>query len=74
MIRFLIYLYTWLIIVDAVLSYIPDLKQQPWAKKIHQLVEYSVAPIRKLLPANDLPIDIAPLIVIVLLQIIIRIW
>ncbi len=73
MIRFLILVYTWIILVDTFLSYFPQYKRQQWAKAVHKLAEYSLAPVRKLLP-NDLPFDFSPLIVIILLQILPALW
>lgn len=74
MIRFIIHCYIYLLLLDAVLSYIPDLRSQPWAKKIHEMVEYTVRPVRKYIPDNDLPIDIAPLAIILVLVTIMEIW
>lgn len=74
MIRFLLNLYMFIIIADAILSYMPQYHNEDWAKIIKKLANYSLNPIRKILPANDLPVDIAPLIVILILQIIPALW
>ncbi|MBF0208432.1 MAG: YggT family protein [Oligoflexia bacterium] len=73
MIRFLINIYVLVIITDAVLSYLPQFRHHQWVQFIKKLADYSLDPIRKLLP-RDTPFDISPLIVIVILQLIIALW
>lgn len=73
MIRFIIDLYIYLLIADAILSYFPQFKNQPWAMWIRKICDYTTAPIRKIIP-QDLPFDISPLIVIVILQAIKLLW
>ena len=73
MIRFLINLYIYIIIADVILSFIPQYADEPWAKFITKMANYTLGPIRKILP-KDLPFDLSPIIVIVLLQIIPSLW
>lgn len=73
MIRFLINLYILIIIADAVISYIPQLHHQQWAKVIKKMADFTLNPIRKVLP-QDIPLDISPIVVIILLQIIVALW
>lgn len=74
MIRFFLNLYIFIIIIDAVISYMPsNIKFHPYALKLKQLVDFTLAPIRKVLPP-DLPIDISPLIAIILIRLLIAIW
>jgi uncharacterized protein YggT (Ycf19 family) len=74
MIRFLINVYIWIIILDALLSYFPQYKNQEWAKLIKKAADFSLNPVRKIIPQQDLPFDIAPLIVIVVLNLIPALW
>ncbi len=73
MIRSLIELYIFVIIIDTILSYLPQFKKTLWAQKIRQVCGYTTEPIRRYLP-EDLPFDISPLVVIVALKIVVAIW
>ena len=73
MIRFILHLYVFVIILDSVLSYMPQYQNEPWAKFVKQLADYTLKPIRKILP-QDLPFDFSPLIVIIILQLIPGLW
>lgn len=73
MIRFVINIYIYLIIFDAIMSYFPQYQGQQWAKTIKRLADYTLKPIRKMLPA-DLPFDFSPLIVIFLLNLVKILW
>ncbi len=73
MIRFLINLYIYILIADIILSYIPQYAKEPWAKFINKLANYTLNPVRKILP-KEIPFDASPLIVIVLLQLIPSLW
>ena len=73
MIRFLIYIYIWIIILDAILSYFPQFKETPWTKLVKQAADFSLKPVRKLLPP-DLPFDISPIIVIIILNLLPVLW
>jgi YggT family protein len=70
MIRLLIDVYIGMIIVDAILSYFPQYKNKSWALKLRKVVDFSCAPIRRLLPP-DLPFDFSPLVVILGIQLLI---
>ena len=73
MIRFLINLYIYIIIADSLLSYVPQYQEQEWAKAIKRFANYSLKPVRDILP-KDLPMDFSPLVVIILLQILMSLW
>lgn len=73
MIRFLIRLYIYLIIVDAVLSFFPSVRHYHWAKMVRRVANYVLDPVRKILP-KDLPFDISPIIVIFLLNLLMLLW
>ena len=73
MISNLIELYILLLIVDVVLSYLPQFRRNSVVMWIHKAADFTCKPIRKLLPA-DLPLDISPLIVILILKLLLRLW
>jgi YggT family protein len=73
MIRLLIRVYIFVLIADAILSYLPQYRNTTWAQKIRMIADFTCAPIRKVLPP-DLPFDFSPLIVILLLQVLVAIW
>jgi len=78
MIRAILNIYIMLLIVDAVLSYFPQWHQKNWAKKIKMLADLTLNPIRKYivqkLPIQDLPLDISPIIFIIILKTIEALW
>ncbi|OFZ49013.1 MAG: hypothetical protein A2381_15510 [Bdellovibrionales bacterium RIFOXYB1_FULL_37_110] len=78
MIRAILNIYIMLLIVDAVLSYFPQYNKNNWARKIKMLADLTLNPIRKYivqkLPMQDLPIDISPIIFIVILKTIEALW
>ena len=61
-------LYIYIIIADIVLSYLPQYKTQKWAEYIHKAADFTMRPVREALP-QGLPIDLSPMIVIILIQI-----
>jgi YggT family protein len=61
-------LYIYIIIADIILSYLPQYKTQKWAEFIHKAADLTMKPIREALP-QGLPIDLSPMIVIILIQI-----
>ena len=73
MIRFLIRLYIYIIIIDAVLSYFPSVRYYNWVKLIKKVSNYVLNPIRRVLP-NDLPFDISPIIAILALNMLMLLW
>jgi YggT family protein len=73
MIRFVINIYIYLVILDAIMSYFPQFQNQQWAKSLKQVADFSLKPIRKLLP-KDLPMDFSPLIVIFVLNLVKILW
>lgn len=73
MIRFLINIYIFIIIADAILSYLPQFRDQEAVKFIKKLADYSLEPVRKLLP-KDIPIDASPIIVILGFNLIKLLW
>ena len=61
-------LYIYFIIADIVLSYLPQYKTQKWAQFIHKAADFTMKPIREALP-QGLPIDLSPMVVIILIQV-----
>ena len=77
MIRALINLYILLIIIDTILSYLPQFKYQRWALYVRRYSNFTLNPVRRLikryLPA-DFPFDISPIVVIVVLKLFEALW
>ena len=73
MIRLMINIYIFIVIADAIFSFLPQFKREAWVKNINKLAQYSTNPVRKLLPP-DLPFDFSPLIVIFLLNLVKLLW
>lgn len=73
MIRALINVYIVILIIDAILSYLPQFRHHPLVVWIHKAADFTCKPIRQVLPPN-LPLDISPLIVILLLKLVVALW
>lgn len=73
MIRLVIRLYTILLMLDAILSFFPEMNRHQWRQKLKKICDYTCAPVRKYLPPG-LPIDFSPMIVIFLLYIFVEIF
>lgn len=73
MIRSLINLYVLVLIVDVILSYLPQFRNQPWARFIKKASDFTCRPIRQVMPP-DLPFDFSPMIVIIGLQLFRALW
>lgn len=73
MIRLIIRLYILVLILDAIISYFPNLKYNKIAIKIKQLADFTLAPIRRVLP-DDLPFDLSPVVAIIILNLIMALW
>ena len=67
MIRFIIEAYIFVIIADVVLSYLPQLSGEEWRRQIKKAADFTCKPIREFMP-QDLPFDLSPLVVMILLQ------
>jgi YggT family protein len=73
-IRSLLSLYVFVLIIDAILSYFPDFNQKTWRVNIKRAADFTCDPIRKKLPPMHLPIDISPIMVICLIEILKFLW
>ncbi len=69
MVRALIDIFVLLIVVDAVLSFVPnpEIRRHPVVAQLRRLCDIPQRPIRQLLPPN-IPFDPSPIIVILLLR------
>ena len=66
----LLYLYTWIIIIRAVMSWVSPDPNNPLVKALRVVTEPVLKPLRDLIPPNRLGgIDISPILAIVLIQI-----
>lgn len=68
MIHVLLQIYIYIIIADVIMSYLPQMRNQEWARMLHKIADASQKPIRDALP-KGMPIDPSPMIVIILIQI-----
>ncbi|MFP5385194.1 MAG: YggT family protein [Bacteriovoracia bacterium] len=67
MIHALLQLFIYIIIIDVLLSWVPQARSQKWAQMLHKIADAPQKPIRELLP-RDIPLDPTPMIVIILIQ------
>ncbi|RZF22506.1 hypothetical protein DAY19_01680 [Halobacteriovorax vibrionivorans] len=74
LIRTLIDIYIFILIIDVIISYIPQYKSHPVAIRIKQISDYTCGPVRRMLPEMDIPFDISPMIVILVLKIFVAIF
>ncbi len=72
-IRLIIDLYILLIIVDTIMSYLPQYRNQAWVSNIKKGADLTLKPVRKYMPP-DLPFDFSPLAVIILLKLFVAIF
>ena len=68
MIHAILQIFIYILIADVILSWLPDVRKQPWAQKLHEFANIPQKPIRDLFP-KDIPIDPAPMILIILCQV-----
>jgi len=73
LIRVLINIYIIILIIDAILSYYPNLNHYIWVQRIHKVANVTLNPVRKYLP-KELPFDVSPIIVILGLKLIEVLW
>ena len=67
MIHQLLQIFIYIIIIDVIMSYFPQMRGQQWAQMLHKIADAPQKPIRELMPRN-LPVDFSPMIVIILIQ------
>jgi len=73
-IRWAVQILTWVIIIDAVLTFVPSVdRRNPVVKLIRGITEPIYRPIRKVIPPfrmGDVGLDLSPIIVIIGLQLV----
>jgi len=70
MIEFLLTIYIWMIIVRAVLSWVGPYSRIPIANYLIQLTDPFLWKIRQLFPLPRMPVDLSPVIAILVLMLI----
>jgi YggT family protein len=73
LIRTLLQLYIYILIVDAILSYFPELYKHNWRRQLSRTANLACDPVRKQLPAH-LPIDLSPILVIFIIELLFFLW
>lgn len=73
MIRSLLNLYVLVLIIDVILSYLPQFKGHPVAQFIKKAADFTCRPIRQVMPP-DLPFDFSPMVVIIIIQVLKVLW
>jgi YggT family protein len=68
---YVVWLYTGVLLVYAVISWFPDLRRGRWAYYLASLVEPVLMPVRRIIPPVG-GFDVAFLVVLLLLQLLIR--
>jgi YggT family protein len=67
MIDWALQIFIYITIADVLMSWVPDVRKQPWAQKLHQIADAPQKPIREMLP-QDMPLDPCPMIIIILCE------
>ena len=73
MIRFLINIYIYILVIDAILSFFPEVRKYQAAQLIKKLAEPSCRLVRRYLPP-DMGFDISHFVVIVILKLVTFLW
>lgn len=68
MIDWVLQIFIYIIIADVLMSWVPEVRRQPWAQKLHEFANIPQKPIRDMLP-KDIPLDPTPMIIIMICQI-----
>jgi uncharacterized protein YggT (Ycf19 family) len=67
MIDWALQIFIYITIADVLMSWVPDVRKQPWAQKLHQIADAPQKPFREMLP-QDMPLDPCPMIIIILCE------
>ncbi|MFY7993891.1 MAG: YggT family protein [Bacteriovoracaceae bacterium] len=73
MINAILQIFIYLTIIDAILSYFPELRSKNWYQQLHKIVEVPQKPIKQMLPPG-MPLDPSPIIVIIVCQLLMAIF
>ena len=57
----------YIIIIDVLMSWVPQVRSQKWAQMLHKIADAPQKPIREMMPQN-MPLDPTPMILIILIQ------
>jgi YggT family protein len=60
-------LYMWIIIARALISWVNPDPYNPIVIFLHRVTEPVLAPVRRMIPRHNLPIDFAPLVVLLII-------
>jgi len=72
-VRLVIDIYILLLIVDTIMSYLPQYRRQAWALNVKKGADFTLKPVRKFMPA-DIPFDFSPIVVIILLKLFVALF
>lgn len=67
MIHSILQLFIYILIIDVLMSYFPQMRRHKWAEILHKIADAPQKPIREMLPQN-MPLDPTPMILIILIQ------
>lgn len=67
MIHAILQIFIYILIIDVLMSYFPQMRRHKWAEIIHKIADAPQKPIREMLPQN-MPLDPTPMILIILIQ------
>jgi len=73
MIGWLLQIFIYIVIIDVILSWIPEVRRQEWAQTLHKIADAPQKPIRDLLP-QGMPLDPTPMIVILICQLLVSLF
>lgn len=77
MIRSILNVYVLVLIVDVILSYLPQFKNYPAALYIKKAADFTCKPVRKLISQmvpQDFPFDFSPFVVILIIKLLEVLW
>ena len=67
LIHLILQLFIYVLIIDVIMSYFPQIRSQKWAEILHKIADAPQKPIREMLP-QQMPLDPTPMILIILIQ------
>ncbi len=67
MIDGILQIFIYIIIIDVLMSWAPQVRSQKWAQTLHKIADAPQKPIREMMPQN-MPLDPTPMIIIILIQ------
>ena len=70
LVRIVFSFYTWAIFIDVILTWFPIDHGHPLVRILHSITEPILAPIRRLIPSGNMPVDFSPVVAILILQLV----